>query len=70
MYNVSVVNESVQVTQAYSLLSTYLTTANGEAVWFLINRGCKGFDGGGWSMDSEPGGHQPVSKVKSFKYKS
>lgn len=27
LYNVNVVNESVQITQAYSLLSTYLTTA-------------------------------------------
>lgn len=24
---------------------------------FPFTGGCKGFDGGGWSMDSEPGGH-------------
>lgn len=33
--------------------------------------GCNGLDGDICSMDSEPGGHQPVSKVKTFiKYKS
>ncbi len=26
--------------------------------------GCNGFDGGGWCIGSEPGGHHPVSKVK------
>ena len=28
------------------------------------SRGCNGFDGGSWYCVSEPGGHQPVSKVK------
>ena len=33
--------------------------------------GRKGFDGGSWCTGSEPGVHQPVSKVKTFiKYKS
>lgn len=27
-------------------------------------RGRNGFDGGSWRIGSEPGGHQPVSKVK------
>lgn len=30
----------------------------------LLKRGRNGFDGGSWRIGSEPGGHQPVSKVK------
>ena len=31
-----------------------------------ITWGCNGLDGDICSVDSEPGGHQPVSKVKTF----